>query len=145
MITNSATVYGVLMNFQDEHAALGQAMHQPPYKAPPAAPVLYIKTANTFTPTGGTVPLPTGVSELSAAATVAMVMGEDGRPSAWALLIDYSVPHSSFFRPPVRSRCADGLLGLCPELLPMKAWDDHQSIEIRLSVNGREQGVTRLD
>jgi 5-oxopent-3-ene-1,2,5-tricarboxylate decarboxylase/2-hydroxyhepta-2,4-diene-1,7-dioate isomerase len=120
-------------------------MSAPPYKAPPVAPVLYIKTANTFTPTGGTVPLPRGVTALDAAATVGLVMGADGQAAEWALLIDYSVPHTSFFRPPVRSRCADGLLGLGPQLRPMSGWADPLAFDIRVSVNSQEKAVVRLD
>lgn len=34
------TVYGTLLNFRGEVKALTAQMHQPPYKAPPKAPVL---------------------------------------------------------------------------------------------------------
>ena len=44
------TVYGVLLNSNDEFAALAAQMTSPPYKTPPKAPVLYIKTANTWNP-----------------------------------------------------------------------------------------------
>lgn len=47
----AGTVYGTLLNFQREHALWAPRMHEAPYKAPPKAPVLYVKTANTFTPT----------------------------------------------------------------------------------------------
>jgi len=40
-------VYGVLFNFPGELAALGTAVNAAPYLAPPKAPVLYIKPANT--------------------------------------------------------------------------------------------------
>ena len=39
------TVYGTLLNFQREHALWAPRMSEAPYKAPPQAPVLYIKTA----------------------------------------------------------------------------------------------------
>ena len=35
----SGRVYGALLNHAPELAALGEAAHQPPYKAPPRAPV----------------------------------------------------------------------------------------------------------
>ena len=50
----TGTVYGVLLNFRAEVEALASQMDQPPYKAPPKAPVLYVKTANTWTPSAGT-------------------------------------------------------------------------------------------
>jgi 5-oxopent-3-ene-1,2,5-tricarboxylate decarboxylase / 2-hydroxyhepta-2,4-diene-1,7-dioate isomerase len=43
----TGTVYGSLLNFRAEVEALAPQMTQPPYKAPPKAPVLYVKTANT--------------------------------------------------------------------------------------------------
>ena len=36
----AGTVYGTLLNFRAEREALAQQMTQPPYKAPPQAPVL---------------------------------------------------------------------------------------------------------
>ena len=44
----SGTVYGTLLNHRDALAALGDAVNEPPYKAPPKAPVLYIKPRNTL-------------------------------------------------------------------------------------------------
>ena len=58
------TVYGTLMNFKNEHAALAAQMHAAPYKAAPQAPVLYIKTANTFSAHGSAIALPPKVLEV---------------------------------------------------------------------------------
>ena len=77
------TVYGSLLNFRREHALWAPRMHEAPYKAPPAAPVLYIKTANTFTPSGRAITLPNGVSEVEVAASLGLVAGEGG---AWPAL-----------------------------------------------------------
>ena len=38
-LVRRGTVYGTLMNFRAELDALGDAMQQPPYNAPPQAPV----------------------------------------------------------------------------------------------------------
>ena len=38
----SGTVYGTLLNHRDALAALGERVHEAPYRAPPKAPVLYI-------------------------------------------------------------------------------------------------------
>jgi 5-oxopent-3-ene-1,2,5-tricarboxylate decarboxylase/2-hydroxyhepta-2,4-diene-1,7-dioate isomerase len=54
----TGTVYGTLLNFQREHALWAPRMSEAPYKATPQAPVLYIKTANTFTPAGHAIALP---------------------------------------------------------------------------------------
>jgi 5-oxopent-3-ene-1,2,5-tricarboxylate decarboxylase/2-hydroxyhepta-2,4-diene-1,7-dioate isomerase len=39
----SGTVFGVLLNHAPALAALGEQVNEPPYKAPPKAPVLYVK------------------------------------------------------------------------------------------------------
>lgn len=107
------TVYGVLLNFQRETALWADRMNQDPYKAPPKAPVLYVKTANTFSPSGHDVELAADVAEVEVGATVGLIMGEPGQgPVACALFSDFAVPHESYFRPPVKFRCRDGFLGV---------------------------------
>jgi 5-oxopent-3-ene-1,2,5-tricarboxylate decarboxylase/2-hydroxyhepta-2,4-diene-1,7-dioate isomerase len=136
------TVYGSLLNFRREAALWASRMHEPPYKAPPQAPVLYVKTANTFCPSGRTVVLPPGATELAVGATVGLVMGEPlpgcSRPSLSALagcvlLNDWCVPHDSYFRPPVKTRCADGLLGLGASMALVPPALDALSIEVRIN------------
>lgn len=108
----TGTVYGVLLNFRAEVEAFAPQMDQPPYKAPPKAPVLYVKTANTWTPSDGAVPVPARVPEVEVGATVGLVMGERGSVAGYVLMNDFSVPHASFFRPPVKFKCLDGFLGI---------------------------------
>ena len=48
----SGVVYGTLLNHEPALAALGPATHQAPYKAPPKAPVLYLKPRNTLAACG---------------------------------------------------------------------------------------------
>ena len=112
----TGTVYGVLLNFRAEMAALAQQMREPPYKAPPNAPVLYVKTANTWTPSGGAIALPAHVPEVEVGATIGMVFGAAGQVAGYVLMNDLSVPHASFFRPPVKFKCLDGFLGIGPAL-----------------------------
>lgn len=138
------TVYGVLMNFRDEHAALGAAMAQAPYQEPPRSPVLYIKTANTHTASGGVVPWPRDTGSLLASATVGLVIGPGHEPIGWRLLCDFSLPHS-FFRPPVRSRCADGLLGLGNGIKPWANWEETAAFELSVFRNGRATATVRFD
>ena len=70
-----ATVYGTLLNYHDALAALGDAVDAPPYKAPPKAPVLYIKPRNTWVADGDAVIVPHDVAELEAGATLGLVIG----------------------------------------------------------------------
>jgi len=65
----AGTVYGTLLNHRDALAALGAAVHEAPYKAPPRAAVLYIKPRNTWVGPGDAVIVPAGVAELEIGAT----------------------------------------------------------------------------
>ncbi|MGR4868368.1 fumarylacetoacetate hydrolase family protein [Variovorax sp. LARHSF232] len=127
------TVYGVLLNFRAEVEAMSQQMSAPPYQAPPKAPVLYVKTANTWTPHGGAIALPSGVAEVEVGATIAMVLGEGGRVAGYVPMNDLSIPHASFFRPPVRFKCVDGFLGIGPTL---RTGGDPASFTLEVRING---------
>ncbi len=129
----SGTVYGVLLNFRAEVEAMSPQMSAPPYQAPPKAPVLYVKTANTWTPHGGSIPMPTGVAEVEIGATIAMVMGEGGRIAGYVPMNDLSIPHASFFRPPVRFKCVDGFLGIGPAL---RTEGNPASFTLEVRING---------
>ncbi len=139
------TVYGTLLNFRREREQFAAQMAQAPYKAPPKAPVLYVKTANTCTPSGGHVPVPALVPQVEAGATVALVFGPFAlvNPTQSAiqsiaklvLMCDYSIPHASYFRPPVKFKCLDGFLGVGPQLASM-ALTDVSAIQLALRVNG---------
>lgn len=105
------TVYGPLLNFQREWDLWAPRMTQDPYKAAPQAPVLYVKSANTFNPTAQLV-LQDGITEVEIGATLGVVMGAAGQPAYAVLLNDWAVPHSSYYRPPVKFRCRDGYLAV---------------------------------
>jgi 5-oxopent-3-ene-1,2,5-tricarboxylate decarboxylase / 2-hydroxyhepta-2,4-diene-1,7-dioate isomerase len=117
------TVYGTLMNFSDEHAALAAQMNAPPYKAAPQAPVLYIKTANTFCAHGSAIALPAHVLQVQIRACVGLVFqlnqatgllnnaqAATNNIASMVLFNDLTVPHESFYRPPVKFKCLDGFL-----------------------------------
>ena len=142
----SGTAYGTLLNFPRERALLGEQMHQPPYKAPPKAPVLYIKTANTWSPSGSAIVLPPDVPAVEVGATVFMAF----RPHAgvnrssvamnsvafYGLMNDVSVPHASFFRPPVKFKNRDGFLGIGAHTVPAQAVPDPARLVLEVRVNG---------
>ena len=150
----AGTVYGTLLNFRDEVAALSAQMTQPPYQAPPQAPVLFVKTANTWSANGAAVPMPGHLPEVEVGATVAMVIGSapfeaSFRPLAlfkyassainvvvnYVLMNDFSVPHASFFRPPVKFKCLDGFLGVGSQPVPADQMVDpaHLKLEVRIN------------
>lgn len=128
----TGTVYGVLLNFQAERDALGERMSLPPYQAPPRAPVLYIKPANTWSAHGAAIPVPAHVPEVEIGASVGLLMGPAGRLAGCVLMNDLSVPHESFYRPPVRFKCLDGFLGVGSAIVPT----DPDTLALDVRVNG---------
>lgn len=140
------SVFGVLLNSRAELQALGDQVTQPPYKGAPRAPVLYLKTANTWSPSGADIVVPADVPQVEVGASVAMVMGPARcgvpesamapRVAGFVLLNDLSVPHASFFRPPVRFKCLDGFLGVGPICVSPPAVGDPNSLVLEVRVNG---------
>ena len=127
----TGTVYGTLLNFKSELAAMQPQMNQPPYKAPPQAPVLYIKPANTWSVNGASIAVPARVPEVEIGATMAMVVSN--KQIRYVLMNDLSIPHSSFFRPPVKFKCLDGFLGIGSNTLET---DNPQDFKLEVRVNG---------
>jgi len=134
------TVYGPLLNFRREWDLWTPRMTQDPYKAAPHAPVLYIKSANTFSSSSELV-LQDGINEVDIGATVGVVMGEDGRPEYAVLLNDWAVPHASYYRPPVKLRCRDGYLGLGA----LRPWKNLDVASLSLSVTCNGDWVQTVD
>jgi len=132
----AGTVYGTLLNFRAEAEALAPQMTQPPYKAPPKAPVLYVKTANTWSPHGSAITVPAGVPEVEIGASVGMVIGAEGDVEGFVLLNDLSIPHASFFRPPVKFKCVDGFLGIGPALRDAQEVADPANFRVEVRING---------
>jgi 5-oxopent-3-ene-1,2,5-tricarboxylate decarboxylase / 2-hydroxyhepta-2,4-diene-1,7-dioate isomerase len=156
------TVYGSLMHHRAELQALADATHQPPYNAPPQAPVLYIKPANTFNPLGGTLHVPAAHAQIQARVCIGLIF-KPNQPSAligyaqyaiknivltdwWmALLCDFSLPQPSFYRPPLRFNALDGSLALPSHWV---ALPEHglQNQQIETWVNGqRVNGYSSAD
>ena len=139
------TVYGTLLNFRGALAALGDAVHAPPYKAPPKAPVLYIKPRNTLARDGDAVELPRGVDTLEFGATLALVIGRTAcrlseenaldAVAGYAVVNDVSIPHRSYYRPSLPFKCRDGF---CPigAVVPRAAVADPDALEIVVEVDG---------
>ena len=143
-LVKRGTVYGTLMNFRGELDALGDKMNEPPYKAPPKAPVLYIKPANTWTENGGAIPLPAHVPEVEIGATVAMVMKSAREIEGFVLMNDVSIPHDSLFRPPVKFKCLDGFLGIGDRIRARNEAGDPAVFKLEVRVNGELKQTVRF-
>jgi len=129
------TVYGTLLNFRREWDLWAPRMTQDPHKAAPQAPILYVKSANTFSPAGQDLLLQDGVSEVDIGATLGLVIGDNGQVAGAALLCDWSVPHASYYRPPVKFRCRDGFLAL-PQQVTKGQLADWAALQIEVRRNG---------
>lgn len=139
------TVYGTLLNHADALAALGDAVHAAPYKAPPKAPVLYIKPRNTWVGPGDSVVVPAGVAELEIGATLGLVIGrtacrlreEDalGFVVGYVIVNDVSVPHASYYRPSLRFKARDTFCPIGP-VVPREAIGSADALGIVVSIDG---------
>lgn len=146
METQSRTVYGAALNYKGALAALADQVNQAPYKAPPQAPILYIKTANTFSADGAAIALPADVKEVQIGAALGIVIGKTACrvPAGQALdyvagytvVNDVSVPHASFYRPAVRHKCRDGF---CPigATVPRDAVRNPDALAVRVYINDK--------
>src|SRR5215468_1475360 len=71
----SGRVYGTLLNHRSALQLLGEAVNAAPYKAPPQAPVLYVKPRNSLIQAGATVTVPKDAPELEVGACLGIVIG----------------------------------------------------------------------
>ena len=131
------TVYGALLNFQQEWQLRAPQMSEAPYKGAPKAPVLFIKTANTFTASGGVIALPSAVTEVDIGANLAWVFGADSQPVACVLVNDVSIPHESYYRPPVKFKCVDGFLGVGAQARAITEINADAAV-LTVKINGKE-------
>lgn len=122
--------YGTLLNRQADVARLqklaGGDWKDSVYKAAPQAPVLYLKTPNTYAEDGARVALD-GLDAVELGACLGLVFARRacgvGRAEALSYLagyvpmLDLAEPHLQVHRPAVRQRCRDGFCVMAPQLL----------------------------
>jgi 5-oxopent-3-ene-1,2,5-tricarboxylate decarboxylase/2-hydroxyhepta-2,4-diene-1,7-dioate isomerase len=150
----AGTVYGVLLNSQDEWTAWAGQMSEPPYKAPPKAPVLYVKTANTWSACGAAIAVPARTPQVEVGASLALVIGEAARQvspqtalqhvAGYVLVNDMSLPHASYYRPPVKYKNLDGFLGIGPRYATPTEVGDPNRLRLEVRVDGRLQQTVDL-
>ncbi|KNZ33060.1 MAG: 2-hydroxyhepta-2,4-diene-1,7-dioate isomerase [Methylibium sp. NZG] len=140
------TVYSTLLNHRDALAALGDAVNQPPYKAPPRAPVLGIKPRNTFNTDGGAIVVPRGVEALEMGASLGIVIGRTACRvteadalsvvAGYTVCNDVSVPHASHYRPALRFKCRDGFMPIGPAVVSAHRVLQPDALSITVSLDG---------
>lgn len=142
----SGAVYGVLLNHRPALKALGDAVFQAPYTAPPVGPVLHVKPRNTHARPGDPVVVPDGEFELEIGASLAIVMGRAAcnvRPedaldcvAGYTVLNDVAIPHVSYYRPALRFRARDGFCPISPAVVPASAVADPDALGVRVFIDG---------
>ena len=140
------TVYGTLLNHRDALAALGEQVHAAPYKAPPKAPVLYIKPRNTWAEPSAAVGVPADAPELEMGATLGLVIGRTacrvseadalGFVAGYVVMNDISVPHAAVYRPSMRFKCRDGFCPIGP-VVPASTSIDPDALVITVVIDGK--------
>lgn len=141
------TVYGTLLNHRDALAALGDQVHAAPYKAPPKAPILYIKPRNTVIGHRVPVVVPTDAAELEMGATLGVVIGRTASRVAeseahefvagYTVVNDISVPHASVYRPSMRFKCRDGFCPMGPAVVARKGVADPDNLHVTVTIDGQ--------
>jgi 5-oxopent-3-ene-1,2,5-tricarboxylate decarboxylase/2-hydroxyhepta-2,4-diene-1,7-dioate isomerase len=142
----SGVVYGALLNHRSALAVLGDSVNKPPYKAPPRAPVLYLKPRNTLAGTGDVIRVPAGCAELEVGACLGVVIGRAacriraadalGYIAGYLIVNDVSVPHESFYRPSVREKARDGFCPMGPVVAAREAIPSPDTMVSRTFIDG---------
>ena len=148
----SGRVYGTLLNHRTALEALGASVNEAPYKAPPKAPVLFIKPRNTLAGNGAIVTVPRDTEELEIGAALGVVIGRtackvsEGSAldfvAGYLIVNDVSVPHASYYRPSVRHKARDGFCPLGPRVVPRDSVADPDALQVRVYVDNQLRQTT---
>ncbi|CAJ0803993.1 hypothetical protein LMG19083_03982 [Ralstonia psammae] len=140
------TVVGTLLNYRGELDALGDTLSAPPYQAPPKAPILYLKPANTHIGHGHDVAMPADVDGVWVGACLGVVIGCTATrvpaPHAadviagYMIVNDLTVPHASYYRPAIRHKCRDGFCPMGPWIVDCDDVPDADALDITVRING---------
>lgn len=139
-------MYGTLLNDRAALEALGEAVNAPPYKAPPRAPILYLKPRNTLAGHGARVCVP-GMEGVQVGASLGIVIGRTAARvkahealdyiAGYTLVADLSVPHESVYRPSVRFRARDGFCVIGPTVQARQHVADPDRLAIHVDIEGQ--------
>lgn len=142
----SGVVYSALLNHPAQLAALGDAVHQPPYKAPPQAPVLAVNPRNTLAGEGDAVAVPADAPALQTGPTLGIVIGRVAcrvaeadalaQVAGYLVVNDFSLPLAGHYRPAVRLKARDGFCPIGPRVVPADQVARPDALAMRLSLDG---------
>jgi 5-oxopent-3-ene-1,2,5-tricarboxylate decarboxylase/2-hydroxyhepta-2,4-diene-1,7-dioate isomerase len=160
----TGTVIGALLNDPAQLAALGDAIHQPPHKTPPVAPVLAVRPRHTHAADGDTITVPANVPALAVGGSLGIVIGRAACRVAesealwfiagYLVAAEISVPLASHYRPAVRAIARDGFCPIGARFVPRHEVPEPDALAVQVSVDGvivqtcstggRSRGVARL-
>ena len=108
----------VALNDSEQRQGMAEAFNELPYKAPPTQPVLYFKPRNTWNNESEAVAWPADSDEFVVGASLAVIIGQTccrvseqqalEYVEGVALLHDFSLPETSYYRPDIKGKCLDG-------------------------------------
>lgn len=141
------TVFGALLNDGPALQALGDAVHEAPYKAPPKAPVLYIKPRNTLCGHGDVVPVPEGSDGFWVGGTLGLVIGRTtcrvkpgdalAHLAGYTVANDLTLPHESFYRPSLPYKVRDRSCPIGPWIRGRGQVADPDQLDIVIRIDGQ--------
>lgn len=147
----TGAIYGTLLNDRHALAALGDALHEKPYLAPPRAPILYLKPRNTLAGHHARVSVPSA-DGVQIGASLGIVIGRTATRvternafdyiAGYTLVADLCVPHSSVYRPSVRFRARDNFCVVGPVVAARRHVADPDQLQISIDVEGRPAFTT---
>lgn len=140
----SGTVIAALLNHRPQLAALGDAVHAAPYKAPPRAPVLAVRPRHMLAGEGDAIEVP-GAVEIGAALgivigrTACRVAAADAMSHVAGYLVvgELGLPLASHYRPALRQKARDGFCPLGARVIPAHQVADADALALRVLVDGQ--------
>lgn len=142
----SGAVYGALLNDPAQLRALGDAVHKPPYGAPPQAPVLEVKPRHTLAGDGDDIAVPGGAGGVEVGASLGIVLGRVAcrlspahalqAVAGYTIAGDLGLPLASHYRPSVRLKARDGFCPLGPRVVPAAEVPNPDALAFELSIDG---------
>jgi 5-oxopent-3-ene-1,2,5-tricarboxylate decarboxylase/2-hydroxyhepta-2,4-diene-1,7-dioate isomerase len=142
----SGAIYGALLNHRHSLAALGDAVDAAPYKGAPRGVVLYVKPRNALVAPADGARVDGATAELEVGAALGLVLGRTACAVAegdaldhlagYLVVVDFSVPHASFFRPQTRSKARDASCVLGAAVVARAEVNTVDALTLRTFVDG---------
>lgn len=142
----SGHVQGALLNHRPQLAALGDAVMQPPYKAPPQAPVLSLMPRHMLAANGAPLQVPAGAPGLEVGVALGIVIGRVACRvnvaqamdfvAGYVVLGEITLPLSSHYRPVLRLRARDGFCPIGAPIMPAAQVPNPDALVMQVGIDG---------